>query len=733
MNNWGIKWQLQFKDATEVLCDVRISDYGYTGTVTQLTGAATPLVTKEDNSDDALSPLRRQVATISFVTSSSGLLQSIAPNSNTERLVEIYRGGSLVWLGFLQAKTYEQQYGLGNREVSINAVSLVGALEYVRVPSINTFNTLSYWQMLVEAMDLLRVTPSMVMVINSMTNADDFLQQYIRMGKYVRDVTLAGNVYDTPTRDCSNYRTLIEDVCTLHGLTLRDIYGGIIFIDPAAVIDNDGSPSYRMTIWRNWANIKNGSYTPTSEGTDDLDSLSQLIAVSMGTNNTTSTQGRYDGVMVESDTSPSVYELLPTLHIKQNATNTIHELHGDEMCIQFPALPRYSNLNGITYLAYEHGISNDTWGETPMGPDDDQNIEIMQKIVALAASQNNTGYGWAMAVPCAFSMKGDGYKDAIYLNLARKNDMVPNNTRFVPPIYTVAGTDNVTLMNGNIVIDFNTKAFIANDDARSLYMLEDDNGKQLLYYLICRLRVGTEEDGYLYYYGDGTWTDNVCHFGIALGEDGSPYGGNTLPREVRPTTGGILIPAGSTYHPVLRGNVVFQILGQSYAEEKQWTAAGSGRTFNSQDDIGVILSDLSIRFYPHQYITDIDIKNNLYVRGQGMNNSANIRTIRTEIGTRNGNIQSSSFLMNANGDYIQGMGYTDGNSITIERPEERLADKVMEIFGERRIINSHVCRASRKVQHTIFSDGQKAYMAVETKNDWRRNIQTIKTIEIKDI
>lgn len=117
----AIHWKIPFKSLrTDTLYTVNIYDDSYTGSPVQLTGAAEPFVTQEDDSDDMFIPVRTQTGYIRIVDNgkdangrtlaTADRWDKMLPATNKSRKVALTNGsGTIVWQGWMQPQTFSGQ------------------------------------------------------------------------------------------------------------------------------------------------------------------------------------------------------------------------------------------------------------------------------------------------------------------------------------------------------------------------------------------------------------------------------------------------------------------------------------------------------------------------------------------------------------------------------------------------------------------------------------------------
>lgn len=128
---YELKYTIPFVDVSDNAFEVRISQEGYTGEAMVLDGAPSPFVSRLDDSDDLMTPIRTSTAQISFVDDID--ITAITPRHALEYTVELYSLADdeeiLKWRGFLRPDIYTQPNIAGPNIISVNAASSIEVLK----------------------------------------------------------------------------------------------------------------------------------------------------------------------------------------------------------------------------------------------------------------------------------------------------------------------------------------------------------------------------------------------------------------------------------------------------------------------------------------------------------------------------------------------------------------------------------------------------------------------------
>lgn len=111
----AIHWQIKFRSLrNEILYTANIYDDSYTGTTpVQLTGAAVPFETQEDDNDDMFEPVRLQSGYLRINDTGEDAdgnafnWRDLIPTTDVDRPVTLTKeDGTIMWMGFLQAQNF---------------------------------------------------------------------------------------------------------------------------------------------------------------------------------------------------------------------------------------------------------------------------------------------------------------------------------------------------------------------------------------------------------------------------------------------------------------------------------------------------------------------------------------------------------------------------------------------------------------------------------------------------
>lgn len=248
------KWTIPFVSLNGTECSIDIYKRGYTGdTVITLSpsvsgspgcAGAMPIYFEEDNDEDLLTVLRVKTGYISLVEMTYGGLVDLYPDTDRDHYIEFYYGTTLMFNGFIQAQSFDNDWVAPPREVQLPIQSPLGLCEGLKMasaaPSIKSPATYlneivaglgaayTGW-VLPESVESFSLKSSIVCEINENPNETD-----------------GSDMYSPIT-----YAEFLETFCHLYGLILHDTPTKLVF----SRFDEDGEYSGTTAIGATVRNI----------------------------------------------------------------------------------------------------------------------------------------------------------------------------------------------------------------------------------------------------------------------------------------------------------------------------------------------------------------------------------------------------------------------------------------------------------------------------------------------
>lgn len=132
------RWTIPFVSRQSKQCRIDIYDPSWSGAVTELStnnanapgvAAEDPFYFEEDDDENLLSVIRVKTGYINLIETTFGGLDDLHPTLMKNRYVEVYYGSTLVFRGYIQQQTFENDWSAAPREVSLPVISPLGLAE----------------------------------------------------------------------------------------------------------------------------------------------------------------------------------------------------------------------------------------------------------------------------------------------------------------------------------------------------------------------------------------------------------------------------------------------------------------------------------------------------------------------------------------------------------------------------------------------------------------------------
>lgn len=250
-----VRWQGSFKSISNITCTVSIYDEGWNGGVTTLTLAADPIVIEEDDSTDLLNVVRIKTGYLQVVEENYDDLSDIYPQTNIEHSIVVTYNNATVFVGYLQAQSFDQEYSPGPRVISIPFTSPLGIAGGVWMPTPNAPSYQTLGSALKDAIDMLGAgTTTVVFPDYILSGTDRVLSLSINTLAYCpfNDEYNSKVGSDQPLYTPKTVLEFIEDLCNCFGLMVHDLGYEMIFTR----FDYDGS-------YNEYVVNTMGSYSPS--------------------------------------------------------------------------------------------------------------------------------------------------------------------------------------------------------------------------------------------------------------------------------------------------------------------------------------------------------------------------------------------------------------------------------------------------------------------------------------
>lgn len=131
LKDYGLKYVLQFDDASGQLCYLRVYADGYTGATVEVCGTSDPVVIEWGSEGvDKFAVIKGSRATISLLTDSTTTnYNEFFTTADKEYRVDIQRAGHVIWRGFLVTDEYSEAYLAAPYPIRLRASDRLGRLK----------------------------------------------------------------------------------------------------------------------------------------------------------------------------------------------------------------------------------------------------------------------------------------------------------------------------------------------------------------------------------------------------------------------------------------------------------------------------------------------------------------------------------------------------------------------------------------------------------------------------
>lgn len=249
------RWTIPFVSLKNVSCRIDIYKRGYTGsTVTTLASnvsgapgcaAAQPFYWEEDDDESLLEVIRVKTGYINLVETTRDGLADLYPSTNTEHFVEVYYGSDLVFTGFMQAQTFENEWGPAPRELSFPIISPLGIMDGFTFNTINPPTRVTFATLFREIISGSNGAYNYVRMQSTGGNPTTSINEFNSMNIQSLVVSSYKSKLEygsTNPFEGQDYLYFIEAVCNCFGLIAHDEPGRLVF----SKFDNDNN--YYLTI-----------------------------------------------------------------------------------------------------------------------------------------------------------------------------------------------------------------------------------------------------------------------------------------------------------------------------------------------------------------------------------------------------------------------------------------------------------------------------------------------------
>jgi hypothetical protein len=726
---WNVRWQVGFRSLKGIDYTVNISEQGWTGGVTQLTPSDQPFTTQEDDDDDVFKPIRAQSGYLRVIDATGNLLESLMPENNTQRLVQLMVGNAVRWQGFLQADAYTQPWLEGKVEIEMPLKSVLGALEDVTIENIS-YERKQIADIFIEAFEALDVMPVNWYIMTDLAPME-FWFTLVNTGVFASEVEKCNEGTTETITQGDSYGDAIGKILSLFGLQLRE-FGTNIYV---AQYDTLSYLAYAVYY------VNNGELTLRSEGnlpvSEDLIE-DEAIEFRGDDSETSFLQGARDfTVELDLDNDDFTVIEMPKTDEDESPTVTVPVTDGGDVVVQPHALRtggketfafylfdlkwkltswysiygmEYTEIGNSTFAAFRRNTafgSIEAGGNPRFAPEavaqpDEGGLKIFE------ATGINTG-----AMPVRWAQQADGHTPTLQNGLwivqqsAQEFDGQWHN-----PLYRIQA-DNVAMIGKYLHIMMNCYAFESLNAGGVSAVFNDITDHSMRF----RLQWGDK------YWNGEQWVDTSASFSIPFNHANIQSNKEDF-SDIDLSDGWIIpVPTDANFSG---GNIYFSILASSTAPMDLWFETAMNR----------IITNLKVEQVQSTSITASGRSSNTYRENNSMRGFRGEKKIDLEIGTINNNNGTYNFIETFNlrtgmYEYVERFVYMQNASTQYnERPELHLLARLKKQYEKVRRTLTAVVQTGMNTFNCLYTYQGKTYYGIHQKTDWRDDTASMKFIEV---
>lgn len=750
---WYKRWCVPFQSFGGTQYMVNIYEKT-SGAVTYLTGSDNPFVTQEDNSDDIFKPLRGQTGYLRVIdeTGDGSLLESLMPVNNTDKMVTLETGtwnndytvftpdaGGVEWQGFLCARAFTQPWGKNKRVLEFPVCSFLSALSYVQMSDGVASRSANLAALLVSAFKEMLQDDSQtafddVLILDGMDHAISTsfcLYPRFQWAVFFEE-SIVNNQGDSQSIVVGQtYQSALSEAMKLFGMTVRE-NGRHLYM---AQYDTPTNP--QRWAWLTWSAVVSAAagqeYIYQEAFAQDQSILDNNGFVFAGDKNVAGfLMGKGVAKVVLSLHHNALNITFPSTTEDESQVDAIQYLYQGIAQVQ-PHDPRtldretfyfrwwtceYRMESGDEYRHYYYDFVNFPLDYTGCLLSSVINAPLFNPTQPDTTTKLITG-----AFPCRWFYSSNAasvidLENGLFLNQVYGKPFSPfDTTRFTSDmkvIYSLTSELEFSMKDGYIHIYMLMHNFFLTQDPDSGSGTLDTICADSVPFIqaidsefYVALSVGNK------YWNGSAWSDTKTPFAINFSNTNIVT--NKTSSMVVDEGDGWFIPVNTE----LSGKVTLKIYDRVITHTP-------GVEAHSR-----IMSNLTVKHLEERSVTASDRSENVYreqVTGNGFSDDAEILL---SLGTMNNNRASTSFIFDANGEYIKKFKYQDGTQTgTEQRPELHLLDRMVDYYGEVRRTFRAVVETGKDLFGTRWTYLGRKFLGIDSTHRWRDDKQEVKFIEV---
>ena len=306
---------------------VQILEDGGSGTPTELVGGTPPFIVDINDEDFLYTPTRFSGATLKLV--GSNYLQRLFSTQYQKFKVNLLKGSSIIWTGFITPEVYSQDYDNELFELEIECISALSTLEYI--DSDFTGETITLQDIVEECITKSNGDFNAVYIPNAYTTS-------------LNSISVSTANFVDEDGKVMTLKECLEEVCKFLNWTVTEYNGNVYFIDVDYIVA--GKTSYTNI-------LTNSSATLSS-------SITLQDITSKGNNNTLSILGGYNkAVVIDSDYEADADRLYPEQDWEAAGTTSSTAFNKDGTTYQ-----KHWGFTSSDFVFTHYSYSSGSWNTT---------------------------------------------------------------------------------------------------------------------------------------------------------------------------------------------------------------------------------------------------------------------------------------------------------------------------------------------------------------------------------
>lgn len=737
---WNTHWQCCFQSLNGTQYAVNICEQDYDGDIVQLTGAAEPFTTQEDESEDIFTPIRSQSGYLRVIDPDGTLLADIIPQNNTERLVQLYHGtytgvwpdgtfthaaDALEWQGFLQAQAYTQPWDGNANELELPVKSLLGALEDVTIAEEYAPVEKNVAALILAAFSQfgLRNTVDLryIHVISDATDpVNTLLLPILQWSVFFSEETInnEGDSYNQLVG--VSYSEALSAVMSLYGWQMRENGSDIYLVQYDAIQPYHDGLRMQTISFPNLQSMAEGNRITREQ--KDVPSADMLTALTFrGADNVAGYvqggrsakveldlgKGARFGIdlpqTTEDSTQPRTIEIEDETYQSGTVYVQVHE----------PRTNSRETFNFKRYAAHEASVEDIVTASTFEDCVDTSVLEIQDMLfftnpVHLERAITTGCFPCRWAPKLSSSLESPSLRNGMFFNVR------PGASSTAQEQYIK--TSEAYAIKSLFALDYNGGYINISFDVHMFYFLEGWARLQFSDFykfngydpeIVCVAKLGSK------YWNGSSWVSSYATFTIEFNASGM-VSNKTDAMNVEGTTG-YFIPLDGTGVETFTLSVVN-------------TSKLNGGSFDAHS---FILDNLNVDYRYPRNIVESERSQNVYWQSITASGFSEDKQIALSVGTINNNVRYPVFIKSDSSSYIEQLTYRTRYSTTKQqRPELHLLDRMVVQFGQVRRLFTAIAQRGLSLMDTRYTYQERAYFGVKRQTNWRDDTEEVKFIEV---